>query len=121
MTADDFLTEYERRTNTHNFDDVGGLIDDEAVFWFSSGSHHGKAAIHAAFERTWATIQEEKYAISDVVCIAKSETTATYVYTFQWEGLINGKMSQGKGRGTSVIVKRGEDWRVVHEHLSAFP
>jgi ketosteroid isomerase-like protein len=108
-------------TNTHDFDQVGQLIDENAVFWFSSGSYSGKAAIREAFERTWDMIKEEKYDIRDVTCIAKSEVTAVYVYTFHWEGWINGKMSQGKGRGTSVLVKRGNDWKVIHEHLSAFP
>ncbi len=121
MSAEEFLSQYERLTNTHDFDQVGALIDEEAIFWFSSGSYSGKVAIRAAFERTWNMIREEKYAIRDVVCVAKSEATACYVYTFHWEGLIDGKTAQGKGRGSSVIVRKGRDWKVAHEHLSAFP
>jgi ketosteroid isomerase-like protein len=121
MSIDDFLPKYERMTNTHDFDQVGQLIDEDAVFWFSSGSYSGKAAIRAAFERTWDMIKEERYTIKDVTCIARSEGTASYMYTFYWEGVIDGKFAQGKGRGTSVIIKRGIDWKVIHEHLSAFP
>ncbi|MCX6116999.1 MAG: nuclear transport factor 2 family protein [Proteobacteria bacterium] len=121
MQADEFLKTYERLTNTHEFDRVQPLIDDKAVFWFSSGSYCGLPAIQKAFENTWQLIQEEVYRIEDVACISKSETSAVYVYTYHWEGKINGLFAQGSGRGTSVIVKRAETWKVIHEHLSLFP
>ena len=39
------------------------------------------------------------------------------VATFYWEvGLGRGRRIHG--RGTHVFVRRGEDWRVVHEHFS---
>lgn len=121
MQADEFLKTYERLTNTHEFDRVRPLIDDKAVFWFSSGSYSGLPAIQKAFENTWQLIQEEVYRIEDVSCISKSETSAAYVYTYHWEGKINGQFAQGSGRGTSVIVKREGTWKVIHEHLSLFP
>lgn len=35
MTPNDFLREYEQRTNTHCFEDVAPLIAENAIFWFN--------------------------------------------------------------------------------------
>lgn len=120
-SAVDFLAEYIRRTNTHRFDEVAPLIAEDAVFWFSSGTFHGVAAIRAAFERTLAAIQDEDYAIEDVEWIAADEPTAACLYTFRWRGLIDGAAREGSGRGTTVMRHDGRRWLIVHEHLSAHP
>lgn len=117
----DFMAEYIRQTNTHQFDAVAPHIDEEAVFWFSSGSHRGVVAIRAAFERTWATIQDEVYAIEDLEWLTVDEASATCLYTFRWQGNIDGVSREGNGRGTSILRKGDGRWRVVHEHLSARP
>ena len=117
----DFMAEYIRQTNTHQFDAVAPYIDEEAVFWFSSGSHRGVVAIRAAFERTWATIQDEVYAIEDLEWLTVDEASATCLYTFRWQGNIDGVSREGSGRGTSILRKGDGRWRVVHEHLSARP
>lgn len=68
--AADFLAEYIRLTNTHQFDKLAPLIAEDAIFWFSSGSYRGLSAIRAAFERTWGLIQDEVYAVEDVEWLA---------------------------------------------------
>lgn len=118
---DQFLAEYVRRTNTHRFDEVATLIDEEAVFWFSSGSHRGLAAIRAAFERTWAIIQNEVYSVQDVEWLTVDDTSAVCLYTFHWRGDIDGEAREGIGRGTTVLRRVNDRWRIVHEHLSARP
>lgn len=120
-SAADFLAEYIRRTNTHRFDEVAPLISEDAVFWFSSGTHRGSAAIRAAFEKTWAMIQDEDYAIENVEWIAADESTAVCLYTFRWRGNIDGVAREGSGRGTTILRKDGDRWYVVHEHLNAHP
>jgi len=120
-TIDTFLAEYIQRTNTHRFDEVAPLVDEDALFWFSSGSYRGLAVIRAAFEKTWATIQNEVYAVEDVEWLAMDEASAACVYTFRWRGDIDGVAREGSGRGTSVLRKAGHEWRVIHEHLSARP
>lgn len=118
---DNFLTEYIRLTNSHQFDTVAPLIDDDAVYWFSNGSYRGLNAIRTAFERTWTTIQNEQYEIEDLEWLAVDDLIATCIYAYRWEGSIEGVFRQGIGRGTNVLRKDGEQWRIVHEHLSSRP
>lgn len=120
-SLDDFLSEYIRRTNSHQFDGVAPLIDEDAVYWFSSGSHRGLSAIQAAFERTWSFIQNEEYAIEDLEWLTVDGQSATCIYTYRWRGSIGGVIREGVGRGTNVLRKDGEQWRIVHEHLSPPP
>ena len=116
-----FLAEYIRATNTHRFDDVAPLINEDAVFWFSSGSYRGLTAIRAAFERTWTMIQNEVYTVEDVEWLTVDGASATCVYTYHWRGRIDLVEREGSGRGTTVLRQDGLRWRVVHEHLSARP
>jgi ketosteroid isomerase-like protein len=117
----DFLSEYIRRTNSHQFDTVAPLIDEGAVYWFSNGSYRGINAIRNAFEQTWSTIQNEQYAIEDLEWLTIDNLTATCIYTYRWRGSIAGVMREGVGRGTNVLRKDGKQWRIVHEHLSPRP
>jgi ketosteroid isomerase-like protein len=32
--------------------------------------------------------------------------------------VIDGRPRSGQGRGTNVLVKRDEEWKMQHEHLS---
>lgn len=121
MTAADFLREYERCTNSHQFNEVAPLIADDALFLFSEGSFQGKKEIKQAFERTWAYIQDEHYAIEQVQWLANDEQLAICCYVFRWQGRVEGQVRQGSGRGTSVLRKVGEQWQVIHEHLSQLP
>ena len=121
MTPAEFLREYEQKTNTHRFEEVAPLIADNAIYWFSDGSFHGKDAIKQAVERTWAFIEDEQYTIEDIQWLAHDEHTAVCVYTFRWQGNVEGQRMQGAGRGTSLLVKVNDQWQVIHEHLSALP
>jgi ketosteroid isomerase-like protein len=117
MTARAAFERYKAEINHHDFDRVAPLIADDARFWFSSGTHHGLADIRAAFERTWGLIQDEVYAVSDEVWV----TDDVCLYTFHWRGVIDGKPAEGRGRGTSCFRREADGWKIVHEHLSAFP
>ncbi len=121
MTPEDLLREYEQRTNSHHFEEVKPLLADDAVYWFSEGSYQGKEAIKQAFEKTWDIIQNEHYAIENIQWLAKDETVAVCIYQFHWQGMIEGHLQQGVGRGTSVFQKLDGDWKVTHEHLSSLP
>jgi hypothetical protein len=41
MHPDDVMKRYEATINLHRFDEPLPLIADDAVFWFSAGSHQG--------------------------------------------------------------------------------
>jgi ketosteroid isomerase-like protein len=120
-SLDDFLAEYVRRINTHDFNLVSPLIAEDAIFWFTDGSFLGRDSIRHVFERTWSFIQEETYWIDDVKWLGQDAQSAAYVYTFHWRGLVNGAVKEGSGRGTSVMRKGKEGWQIAHEHLSHLP
>ena len=121
MTPAEFLHEYERRTNTHRFEEVAPLIADNATYWFSDGSFQGKDAIRQAFEDTWELIKDEHYAIENVQWLVDEKHVSVCIYLFRWQGKVKGQTRQGIGRGTSVLQKFGNSWQVTHEHLSSLP
>ena len=120
-SARELLKEYETKINRHDFDLLEALISSECKFWFSSGTYEGLEQARKAFEKTWEWIKEEIYSISDVKWIAEADRVAICTYTFHWKGLIEGKLCEGKGRGTSCFRKEVNGWKIIHEHLSPFP
>jgi ketosteroid isomerase-like protein len=117
----EFLRVYEERTNGHRFEDLRPLIAEDAVYWFSDGSFTGREAIQQAIEATWELIRDERYAIEEVHWIAVGTQVAVCLYTFRWRGVVGEEAREGSGRGTSVLRRDADQWRVVHEHLSPTP
>jgi ketosteroid isomerase-like protein len=121
MSARDVLKAYEDRINRQDFDLLADLIAPDATFWFSSGTHSGIAAIRAAFEATWQLMgPSERYWLDQLEWIAEGDNAASCIYRFNWETTIDGELASGSGRGTTVL-RRVDDWWIVHEHLSRFP
>ncbi|MFD3273848.1 nuclear transport factor 2 family protein [Paenibacillus dendritiformis] len=112
------LDRYIEATNSHDFSNVGKWVDSNAVYWFSDKTCTTPEEIQRYFENAWETVKEEKYSVTDVVWIAEDENSAACIYTYHWEGFIDGRYGSGKGRGTNVLVKRNDGWKIVHEHLS---
>ena len=118
MSARHVLEAYTDRINRQDFDLLVDLIAPDATFWFTSGTHHGLAAIRAAFEATWQLMgPDEHYWLTDKAWIAEGDAAAACTYTFNWSA--GGK--SGSGRGTTVLARTGAGWRIVHEHLSGMP
>ena len=115
---DTFLKEYERQTNTHNFDNVLPLISNDAIYWFSDGDFTGINEIKKAFEETWFKIKDEVYRIDKVEWLVSTDDAAVGVYNFEWKGIVNGIEKNGSGRGTNVLSRTNGKWQIVHEHLS---
>jgi ketosteroid isomerase-like protein len=114
----EFVRRYELANNGHDFDQLAPLIADDATYWFTDGSYQGLGAIRAAIERTFATIVDEVYEIRDLEWLAVTAELAVCRYRFWWQGLIDGRSESGQGRGTNVLVKRDDGWKMLHEHLS---
>ncbi|ODT50201.1 MAG: DUF4440 domain-containing protein [Devosia sp. 63-57] len=112
---------YAERINAHDFDLMLELIDPDAVFWFSSGSHHGIAAIRAAFVSTWDRLRNETYWLEDLTWLASGDDAAACIYKFRWRAEIDGVPTEGGGRGTTVLRRKANGWHIVHEHLSREP
>lgn len=113
---------YEARINQHDFDAMVELIAPDARFLFTDGTFVGLTEIRAAFEATWAALNNDSYALRDIVWLARDEETAACTYRFHWTTEIDGRPVSGTGRGTSVLrrLEHG-NWVVVHEHLSQDP
>lgn len=115
------LEKYKVEINKHDFGVLEPLISPDCKFWFSSGTFVGLQQTRQAFEKTWAMIKDEVYALTEIQWIAESEQAAVCTYTYHWKGLIDGKPCEGRGRGTSCFRKETDGWKIIHEHLSGFP
>lgn len=119
QTPDEFMSEYERATSSHDLQAILSLIDEGAIYLFSDGSVHiGLQAIERVLRHNFEIIQGEDYAIDNLTWILKTGDAAACVYDFSWSGIVNGEPASGSGRGTSILRRSGDNWRIVHEHLS---
>ncbi len=112
------MARYEAANNSHDIGRVAPMIDADATYWFSDGSHRGVGEITAAIERTFSTIHDEVYEIKDLEWLVAAPDHAVCRYRFSWTGVVDGRTSSGQGRGTNVLVNRGGSWTMQHEHLS---
>ena len=84
-----FMKEYERASNSHDFDKVRNLMFKDAIYWFSDGSHVGIDEIEKAFVKTFNKIKNENYTIKNVNWIVLEEGSAVCTYNFHWKGQVN--------------------------------
>jgi ketosteroid isomerase-like protein len=111
------LVAYKSALATQRWDEIAPLIHQDACFIFSEGTYFGKAAIEPAFRATFDLIKSEQFAIAEVVWTYVHDDSAACTYRFEWSGVIAGKPASGKGRGTTVVVRVGDQWQIIHEHL----
>lgn len=102
-----------------DLDAAMAMLSDDVVFFYSNGSvHAGKSAVRAAIQANFDSIKDDTYATHDHVWLAQSESAAACTYRFAWTGTMDGKPVEGRGRGTTVLRRDPQGWRIVHEHLS---
>jgi len=119
QTADEFMVAYEQATNSHDIEATLSLVDDQAVYLFSDESTHvGKPAIERVLRKNFDLTKEENYAIDNLTWLVDTGEVAACVYDYSWSGLINGEPASGSGRGTTVLRRSENGWKVIHEHLS---
>jgi ketosteroid isomerase-like protein len=111
------LEEYERRLAQHQWSAVADLIHDEAIFIFTEGTFRGKSEIAEAFQRTFQTIQNEQYTISNLEWLVITDKIAACIYNYHWQGVVKGQEKSGGGRGTTILQKSANGWQIIHEHL----
>ena len=111
------LLKYEKSLNERDMVEIKRCVHPQASFLFTEGNFIGWPAIEKAILKTFDLIKEEKFSIKDVRWISKTDTHAACHYFFEWEGLINGQFAKGGGRGTSILIKENEEWKIIHEHL----
>jgi len=94
------------------------LVHDDACVTFSNGTVHvGKAAVQRAFEGNFAAIKDEEYRISNIQWVHRGAEFAVYLFDFNWSGRVRGLPASGAGRGTSVLHRDDNGWRLLVEHL----
>lgn len=114
-----FMSAYEKANSSHIWANVEPFIADNATYWFTDGSFSGIAEIKGAIESTFKKIKDEVYTISDLKWSVQSDSIAVCTYQFHWKGTVEGVERTGSGRGTNVLAKSSDTWRIVHEHLSS--
>jgi len=118
MTPQEFIDKYESALKTQEWENVDPLFHDKVCVTFSNGEiHNGKQKVKIAFEKNFSLIKSEAYTISNIRWVLKDETVATYVFDYDWQGLINGKKVSGGGNGTTVLVLNNEKWTMLVESL----
>src|SRR5579863_383152 len=119
MSPEEFM---KQLASAGSLDRTLSMIADDALYWFSNGtSHDGKSQIAAAFKFNADANKDDTYNTGPLRWIVKTPSCAVCTYAFHWTGKVNGQSAEGSGRGTSVLEKRGDNWMVVHEHLSKGP
>jgi ketosteroid isomerase-like protein len=119
-----FLHHFENLALREDFDLLRDLIDEDAFFRFNDGDHVGRAAIQAAFEKTWRgdpSVHKARFYLTDIVVLTTDSASASATYTYHWEGSQGGRSFAIQGRGTRVLRHDHGAFRIVHEHLSRFP
>lgn len=116
---DQFMQTYEKASNSHRFSNVQPLLSSDAVYFFSDETLYGLEKIQQAFESTWNKIKEEVYHIEDLKWLVITPDFATCIYRFRWHGVIEDQEKEGEGRGTNILLKSKDGWKIVHEHLTS--
>lgn len=121
MTPEDFITKYEKALAAQKWEEVEPLIHPNCTVTFSDGSlHPGKLAVEKAFRRNFALIEDEKYAISTVHWIVKTDDFAVFTFVYDWSGRMDGRQVAGSGRGTSSLINENGVWKLASEHLGVW-
>lgn len=119
-----FLTRFEELAEKENFDLIDDMVHEQAYFRFNDGDFVGRPAVRAVFEKTWKgspDIRKVRFYLTDIVVLTTDGASATATYTYNWEGVQDGRPFRIQGRGTRVMVMEHGRLQIIHEHLSRFP
>ena len=118
MDLEEFIRAYEQALATQDWINVEPLVHNDACVTFSNGTvHKGKLEVKKAFEKNFSLIKDEEYSITNVHWVTKSSDMAVYLFDFTWSGIINDRQASGSGRGTSVLIRESDKWKLLVEHL----
>ena len=117
MTPQDLMEAYAQALASQEWNNVAPLMHEDVCVTFSSGTFKGKEEVRKVFEHNFTVIEDEEYSIENLHWAFVGEESAVCLYTYQWQGVINGQPASGGGRGTSVLVNVAGTWQIVAEHL----
>lgn len=119
-----FMNRFEEIAEKENFDLIQDMVHDDAFFRFSDGDFVGKKSVRAAFEKTWKgnpSVKKASFFLTDIQVLSVDAKSASATYTYNWEGVMDGKSFRVQGRGTRVLVVENGRVQIIHEHLSRYP
>jgi hypothetical protein len=120
-----FFNHFEELAEREDFSLIRDMIHEQAFFRFNDGDFVGRAAVQAVFEKTWKSVpgnvKKVRFYLTDIVVLSTDHASATATYTYNWEGVQDGKPFTIQGRGTRVVVMEQGRLQIIHEHLSRFP
>ena len=119
-----FLHRFDELAGKKDFSLISPMIHERAFFRFNDGDFVGQQAVKAAFESSWRSgseVQNERFFLTDIVVLSTDGASATATYTYNWEGVREGRPIRVQGRGTRVLVRQQGSLQIIHEHLSPFP
>ena len=118
MTPQQFIAAYEQALASQRWENIEPLMHTEVCVTFSTGSvHKGIEAVKQTYEKNFAAIKNEQFAITNVHVVSSNEHLAVYLFHFQWQGIIDGQPASGAGKGTATIVVEQGQWKLLAEHL----
>lgn len=120
LTPAELLADYEKALASQRWSVVEPLLHDNICVTFANGTFKGKAAVRTIFEQNFRSIEDERYAITDLHWAYQSATSAIALYEFHWQGMIDGEAASGGGRGTTALVFEQGRWLIITEHLGPF-
>ena len=119
-----FMNRFEEIAEKENFDLIQDMVHNDAFFRFSDGDFVGKKSVRAAFEKTWKgnpSVKKASFFLTDIQVLSVDAKSASATYTYNWEGVMDGKSFRIQGRGTRVLVVESGRIQIIHEHLSRYP
>lgn len=119
-----FLRQFDELAGKKDFSLIADMVHERAFFRFNDGDFVGRQAVKGAFERTWQSgsdVQNERFFLTDIVVLSADAASATATYTYNWEGVREGRQIRIQGRGTRVLIRQQGHLQIIHEHLSRFP
>lgn len=119
-----FMNRFEEIAEKENFELIQDMVHDKAFFRFTDGDFVGKQAVRSAFEKTWkgsANVKKKSFFLTDIQVLSVDTKSASATYSYNWEGVMDGKSFRIQGRGTRVLVVENGRVQIIHEHLSRYP
>lgn len=119
MSPQQFIERYQAALAAQSWSRVLPLVSSDVCVTFSDGGKHiGVDAVEKAYTKNFESIKGEHFVIENVLWIKRELDYAAYFFDYQWSGMVKGQYVSGKGVGTTIIVKEGEKWLLLAEHLS---
>ena len=113
------LTEFVAAMLRRDMPAALALLTDDVVLFYSNGrAIWGKEAFASTMTANWKLISDYTYKTVETEWVVESDTVAAVIYTLVWSGKVGGKAVGGEGRGTRLLRRDGNGWRIGHEHLS---